>query len=98
AVAPHEWDGVPAPDPERAIARLRAGTAPQPPPNAGRSKQPADIAWRSRTYVALAVAFAAGVLAGGGALTAPYGDEKRRGPVTPARDVPERGVRRTGRI
>ncbi|MFC9916706.1 hypothetical protein, partial [Streptomyces sp. NPDC127197] len=35
AVAPHEWDGVPAPDPERAIARLRAGTAPQPPPNYG---------------------------------------------------------------
>jgi hypothetical protein len=24
-VAPHEWDGVPAPDAERAIARLRMG-------------------------------------------------------------------------
>ncbi|MEV6179420.1 hypothetical protein [Streptomyces sp. NPDC052015] len=77
-MAPHEWDGVPAPDPERAIARLRAGTAPQPPPDSGRAKQPADIAWWSRTYVALTAAFAAGVLAGGGVLTPLYGNERFR--------------------
>lgn len=29
-VAPHEWDEVPVPDPERAIARLRRDTGPRP--------------------------------------------------------------------
>jgi hypothetical protein len=79
-VAPHEWDGVPVLDPGPAIARARAAS-PAAVADAVQSVQ--SVATESvrsarrgrRMSFALAAAFAVGLLAGGGALTAFSADE-----------------------
>ncbi|MCL7429394.1 hypothetical protein [Streptomyces sp. YS415] len=67
-VSPHDWLGTPpAPDPERAIAALRG----DPSATAGAVGPVADAGQRGRhTHLAVAVAFAAGLIFGGGAAVA----------------------------
>lgn len=63
-----EWDGVPVPDPGPAIARARRASPPEMAA-APKTGQPAGSARKGRRMAfALAAAFAAGLLAGGGAL------------------------------
>jgi hypothetical protein len=72
-VEPHEWDGVPVPDPGTAVVRARAASPPEQPVDS-EPGQPVGSARKGRRF-ALAAAFAAGLLAGGGALAGLSADE-----------------------
>ncbi|GAB2618377.1 hypothetical protein GCM10027168_58380 [Streptomyces capparidis] len=82
AVEAFELDGVPVPDPERAIARLRRT---ERPPGRAVGPSPATRAARGyrRSLFVLAAVFAGAVLAGGGAVAAarrpPAASPPRRG-------------------
>ncbi|MFF3248719.1 hypothetical protein ACFYWY_34425 [Streptomyces sp. NPDC002870] len=79
-VEPHEWDGVPVPDPGPAIVRARGASPPDvaAAPKTGQPlpAQPVGSARKGRRMAfALAAAFAAGLLAGGGALVGLSADQ-----------------------